>query len=256
MSNHATHRQSTWTFEEIIRNEDMNESRIYLHRKGIFYQMYNQSAFLFYRHVKEFKVSCHLVKKYNRTMWSIGVPSSSIKKYLRRMQVTELDGDGVLCAMTPYKVNDIEYQQWEDVARVNLSHSERYTRVTRLIESQDVYKTAWDLLMDVISIRENVDKRLEIIGNDALMKAYTLAKGVRDFYDSPDRKAAAQLLAKESDGLCFALYVLNTRKQCSDDKFSICNERAASVAEQLSKLVKPSKPAPAPTAGAAGQVNK
>lgn len=238
------HRQSTWTYEEIFRNEDMNTSRIYLHRKGAFFRMYNQSAFLFFRYVKEFKVSCRFVKKANRTICSLGIPVSIVEKYFRDMQLVELEGGGVLCAVTAHSVNDVEYQLWEEAQRVSLSHSERYTRITRLIESQDVYKTSWDLLMDVIDIRSNADKRLDAISNDALMRAYCLTKGVRVFYEEKDRFSAAKALSKEADELCFALYVLNAKNQCSDDKFSVCSERAESVKEQLSKLVKTSTSAP------------
>ena len=241
-------RQSMWTFEEILRNEDTNTSRIYLHRKGAFFRMYNQSAFLFVRHYKEFKVSCRLVKKFGRVLCSVGVPASYVKRHFHAEKIAELEGGSVLCVMTGYLVNEVEYQLWEEAQQVSLQHSERYTRMTRLIESQDVYKTCWDLLMDVIDIRSNADRRLDIISGDALMNAYTLTKGVRDFYDMQDRAAAANQLRKLADEVCFALYVLNAKRQCSDDKFSTCSERAESVKDQLSKLVKPSTRTGAPAA--------
>lgn len=236
-------RNSNAVFEEILRNEDANSGYIYLHHNGIFWRAYNQSAYLYNRFVNDkYKVSCKYIQKYNRYILAVGMPVEAVVMLQRKYQVDVLNGGLFLIVRVPFVVNGVEYAGWEDAHRLSVKHSDRYTRLTSLIENQPVWKVAWDMLMSVLDVGAHVNKRyVDPAAMEARRNAYLLTEGLLFFYEAADRKAAADTLCVVARKVIFALQVLNAKEQCSDDRFSENMERLSSICGQLQALAKPSE---------------
>jgi hypothetical protein len=61
------------TIKEILDSEDKNKGYIYLRLEGIFWKAYEQSAYLFIREMKPFKVVKHFVKAVEQNIVSLGL---------------------------------------------------------------------------------------------------------------------------------------------------------------------------------------
>ena len=226
------------TFAEIFASEDCNTDKIYLYRVGNFMKAYEHSAFLFHRWIKDFKLSYRMVKKENRYVVSLGFPESVKGKWLHDYPVHEVRPDVFVCDIAK-KVDEAEYAQWLEMARLQANAGDRYTVHTSLIERQPVFKTAYDLLLNVCMLMEHVAKTLRSpFASESLRLATDIAYGVSVLYDTPDRNESIDKIREDCHYLAFILRVLKDRKQISSDSFAFCSERIVSVSKQLDALRK------------------
>ena len=121
------------TFAEILDIEDANTNRIYLYRAGKFLKVYEHSAFLFHRYIADFKLSRRFIKTVNRYVISLGFPEANLKKWLYAYPVQELDEKRLVCDIEK-SVDEVEYQEWTELARVQANPGDRYTVHTSVIE--------------------------------------------------------------------------------------------------------------------------
>jgi len=99
------------SIQEIVTNEDQNTGEIHLHKKGIFWKAYQQSAYLFTRDVKAFKVSKKLVKSVgNREVVSLGFPQQAFATYFEDTRWKEINEKQRL--ITGYAFQTEDYRQW------------------------------------------------------------------------------------------------------------------------------------------------
>ena len=229
------------TFAEIFANEDANKNRIYLHKEGTFWRAHNQSAFLLCREVAPFKVSLKVIKKENREDYSVGFPEPSLKKFLYRYVVNECpDSDGKLIFCHAERpLEETEYENWCEMIRNTAPQKKEYSKFTKLIESQPVWKTSFDVLLHVLDVSANVSRRFfDPLGRSVSELALELCGDLRDFYDKPDREAEAQRLCKLCRKLQFRLYVLEEKRQVSQKGFAQMDEQLNAVHRQLLALGK------------------
>jgi len=98
------------SIHEIITNENQNTGEIHLHKEGIFWKAYQQSAYLFTREVKAFKVSKKLVKAVGREVVSLGFPQQAFSTYFEETRWNEIDEKQRL--ITGYTLQTEDYRQW------------------------------------------------------------------------------------------------------------------------------------------------
>jgi len=233
------------TYKEIFEMEDNNTCKVYLHLEGTFLRAHNQSAYLLCRDVTAFKVSWRVIKKENRDDYSVGFPFEARGKWLHKFVVKEISPDHKLYEITALQpLNEPEYQHWCEMARaLSIDPKQQHSRVTRLIESQPVYKTAQDVMMQVLDISANVSKRRTIVGQRAANQAMDLCIGMLHFYDAPDRAAEAIRLQMLCRDLSLMLYVLEEKKECSHRAYAELTERIDSIRGQAGALAKSAKTA-------------
>ena len=100
-----------------------------------------------------------------------------------------------------------------------------------------VYKVAYDLLIDVLDIGKNVDKRYSVpLTNRMKEISYQIAYNVRIIYDIKDREALIESTQASCRELAFILQILCDKKQFSKKKFALESERIVSVSKQLDGL--------------------
>ena len=136
------------TFAEILEIEDTNKDKIFLHAEGGFYKAYEHSAFLFHTRIKDFKLSYRFIKVVNRQVISLGFPMDSLARWSYNYPLTQLQ-DKLFCLEINETIDEVEYQNWTELARVCANPQDRYTVQTSIIEKQPVFKTAFDNLMSL-----------------------------------------------------------------------------------------------------------
>lgn len=75
-----------------------NPTKFTLFKEGMFYKCYNEDAMVFYKNIKEYKISAKYVKALKSTVLSLGFPKSAIPALLSSELSNKLGlGDAVEC---------------------------------------------------------------------------------------------------------------------------------------------------------------
>lgn len=222
------------TFSEILSREENNRNTVYLYKEGIFLKAYERSAYLVYMNIHEFKVSRRYVKSVNQEIFSLGFPESSAPKWLYGYRYTWITDRIVMCEINK-ECDEVGYHAWKETVPVNAS--DRYTVHTRVIEKAPVYKTAYDLLLQVLAFSVNVSRNMmNPIGMRLKELSYTLCYKVRNLYDVPDREKEIDGAVAICDEIAYILQILKDTKEISLKAFALSSERVISVSRQLVAL--------------------
>ena len=224
------------TFAEILEIEDSNKDKIFLHMEGGFYKAYEHSAYLFHTHVRDFKLSYRFIKACNRYVISLGFPIDSLAKWSYNYPLVQLQER--LCYLeTKETVDEVEYQNWTELARVSANPQDRYTIQTSIIEKQPIFKTAMDSLMSLLALTANVEKNMwDPYASKTKNLSYNLTYGIRILYDVGDRDSHIDKLSGYCGELLFLLQILKERKQISLKSYALESEKIVSVRKQLDSL--------------------
>ena len=230
------------TYREILDREETNADKIYLYREGMFLKAYEQSAFLCHTHVHPFKLSRRFIKSVNRHVISLGFPEASLKKWLWAFPVNELSEKVLVCEIG-HRVEENELQQWRELAAIEANPGDRYTVHTSQIERTPLWKTAYDLLHQVLDISVNVSKQMrEPFVNRLKTLVYEICLGIHGLYQVPDREAHIFTLLEKCREVMFLLQFLRDRREISAEKaFPLAAERIDSVGRQLEGLRRKAK---------------
>lgn len=220
------------TFKEILDREDSNTDSIWLYREGIFMKAYDRSAFFVHTLVQPFKLSRRYIKTVNRDVISLGFPEQTLSKWMRGY-VSENVCDGIVRFYTRIEFDEVAFQNWKEVVAVNVG--DHYTPNTAMIEKAPVYKTTYDLLLQVMDFSKNISKNAaSSIGLRLKEKCYELSYAVRVLYDVPDRVAHLDLALGYASEVEFILQLLKDMKEISLNTFALSSERIVSISNQLS----------------------
>ncbi len=99
------------TLQEIIATESRNTDRIYLHREGVFWKVYDQSAFAFIHRVSRYRATKRFVKYLDAEVVTIGFPDASRQKVLGDRPILSEAPDMLLLQTTP--IDPDEYANWK-----------------------------------------------------------------------------------------------------------------------------------------------
>jgi hypothetical protein len=222
------------TYKEILDREDSNTDSIWLYREGIFMKAYDRSAFFVHTLIQPFKLSSRYIKNVNRDVISLGFPEQTLPKWMRGYAYNNVS-DGIVRFFTRKEFDEVSFQNWKEVVSVNVAA--RYTPHTAMIENAPVYKTAYDLLLQVMEFSRNISKNASsYIGLRLKEKCYGLSYAVRILYDVPDRVAQLNLALGYTSEIQFILQLLKDMKEISLNTFALSCERIVSISNQLSAL--------------------
>lgn len=97
----------------LIENEKDNKT-IVLHQEGIFYIVYEHSAWLFYTFVHQFKTKKTFVKSVGKDVVSMGFPVSSLEKFIGLCKVFK-EGSIVRMELVDCDTTDkMDFEQWKN----------------------------------------------------------------------------------------------------------------------------------------------
>jgi hypothetical protein len=163
------------SIQEITTQEDCNTGEIHLHKEGVFWKAYQQSAYLFTQEVKAFNTSKRLVKSVGRVVVSLGFPQNALGKYFNKKQLTEVDEKQLL--ITGYSLRREDYQQWlESLPLTERSASERQSENEQMKSPQPIgnegvvlaslrdfrveRSTPMDCLLFIVALQKQLDGSL------------------------------------------------------------------------------------------------
>lgn len=188
------------TQKEIIEIEETNTGVIRLYLEGTFYKAYERSAFAFCTRVKDYRVLRKESKTLGRDILYVGFPMSALDKTLGNAMTRKVS-DTALDIVLSYPMNENEFLQWRDSQEVEQASRALLSPYTKVREKSPVYKTAYDILTQVILISRSIDEALP-------------------FYDE----------------LAFLLQLMKDRREVSLNSFALLSEQIQSVSKQLSFL--------------------
>lgn len=222
------------TFREIISREEQNEDSIYLYREGLFMKAYERSAFFAHTLIHEFKLSKRYIKVVNMDVISLGFPEQTVPKWLRGY-VYDYESEGLIRCRMRKRFDEVEFHNWKEAASVNVG--DRFTPHTAVIEKTPVYKTSYDLMIQVVDFSANLSKNVSNpVGIRLKELVYRLCYAVRVLYEVPDRDSHIDCALGYCSEIKFALQILKDQKEISVNTFALASERIVSVSRQLSAL--------------------
>ena len=148
------------TQKEIIEFEESNTGVIRLYLEGTFYKAYERSAFAFCTRIRDYRVLRKESKTLGRDILYVGFPMSALDKTLGNAMTRKVS-DTALDVVLSYPMNENEFLQWRDSQEVEQASRALLSPYTKVIEKSPVYKTAYDILTQVILISRNVSKNCQ-----------------------------------------------------------------------------------------------
>ncbi|MCQ2116519.1 MAG: hypothetical protein MJY76_00010 [Bacteroidales bacterium] len=226
------------TQKEIIEFEEANTAVIRLYLEGTFYKAYERSAFAFCTRIKDYKVLRKESKTLGRDILYLGFPMAALDKTLGGAMTRKVS-EAIIDVVLSYPISVNEFLQWRDAQEVEQASRALISPYTKVIEKSPVYKTAYDILTQVILISDNISKNCQTpFGTRMKELSYRTCYIVRCLYDL-NGEQRAQTIAKALplyDELAFLLQLMKDRKQISLNSFALLSEQIISVSKQLSIL--------------------
>ncbi len=101
------------TYKERINLEKDNLTTIILHSDGgLFYNLYERSAYAFNTRIKPFKVHVKTLKALSSPYISVGVPTSKVNDYLNGLELSK-DNPEYLVAKLKEPIDENAFQAWK-----------------------------------------------------------------------------------------------------------------------------------------------
>lgn len=226
------------TQKEIIEFEEANTAVIRLYLEGSFYKAYERSAFAFCTRIKDYKVLRKESKSLGRDILYVGFPMSAADKTLGNAMTRKVS-DVIMDVVLSYPIDVNEYLQWRDAQEVEQASRALISPYTKVIEKSPVYKTAYDILTQVILISGNISKNCQTpFGARMKELSYRTCYIVRCLYDlnGEQRERSIAEALPLYDELAFLLQLMKDSKQISLNSFALLSEQIQSVSKQLSVL--------------------
>lgn len=97
--------------QEILATERRNTERIYLHREGVFWKLYEQSAFAFIHRISRYRATKRFVKYLDTEVVTIGFPDASRAKVLGDRPILQETEE--LLLLETSSIDSEEYENWK-----------------------------------------------------------------------------------------------------------------------------------------------
>lgn len=175
------------TQKEIIDREQTNTDSVWLYLEGSFYKAYERSAFAFCTRIKDYKVLRKESKTLGRDILYVGFPMTALDRTLGNAMTRRVD-EVVIDVMLSYPINENEFFQWRDAQEVEQASRALLSPYTKVIEKSPVYKTAYDILTQIVLISGNISKNCQVrFERDLSRNLILLYAEVRDRTYRPER---------------------------------------------------------------------
>ena len=226
------------TQKEIIDREQTNTDSVWLYLEGSFYKAYERSAFAFCTRIKDYKVLRKESKTLGRDILYVGFPMTALDRTLGNAMTRKVD-EVVIDVMLSYPINENEFFQWRDAQEVEQASRALLSPYTKVIEKSPVYKTAYDILTQIVLISGNISKNCQtpfgLRMKELSFRTCYIVRGLYDLKCEQRAQSIAEALPLY-DELSFLLQLMKDSKQISLNSFALLSEQIQSVSKQLSIL--------------------
>ena len=208
------------------------EGRVILYSEGMFWKAYQEAAYLFVKHIRNYQVNSNYIKKVQTDVLSLGFPRPSASKILAGVNYDESHERIVISFGTETFIED-DYLKWRTEVIPQPIPIRKPSGDTLLI-----YKHTYDLVLYFYQINRNVSREYkfslcEKIKDDLhemLMSVY--------FANENDDIALVKEAARRLASSKIRVRILYDLKQISLKQFSHCAEKFVDLKEELHKWEK------------------
>ena len=109
---------------------------------------------------KDYRVLRKESKTLGRDILYVGFPMTALDRTVGNAMTRKV-GDTILDVVLSYPMNENEFLQWRDAQEVEQASRALLSPYTKVIEKSPVYKTAYDILTQIILISGNISKNCQ-----------------------------------------------------------------------------------------------
>lgn len=120
----------------IIELEKENEGSIILHREGLFWRAYEQSAYFFCNHIKAYQVKKKFYKNLNAHIAVMGFPDSALDAIFKAIDGKSVVQEEKLIKIGGYLANEDSFLAWKEEIKGSESTP---NEVSTVAENQKAY---------------------------------------------------------------------------------------------------------------------
>ena len=223
-------------YAEILASEDANRNKIILYKEGMFLKAYEHSAFLCHTHVHHFKLMRRFIVSVNRWVISVAFPENTAKKWFYAYPFRQVSEKMFVCDID-IPIDEVEYQNWTELARVETSAADRYTPSTSVIENTNVWKTAYDLMNQLLDVTPNLSKNIrEPLATDAKALMFSICLKIKKFFSVSNPVEHLTETIEMCNDFASYIQLFRDRKEISLEFYALASERIVSVSKQLEAL--------------------
>lgn len=143
------------TIKDKINLFSSDNPEIHLFKEGIFIKMYNESAYLFTRYLKPYKVNIGKLKKSGEPYFHVGFPSELLKQKFALCTLAEVDNKYWIANSGDFDFSSDEYATWKREAELKWEERMQTSETVRQIEDRG---DSWKSIL-----REVSDFRLDSV---------------------------------------------------------------------------------------------
>ena len=99
---------------DIINKENSNTGQIILHREGLFWSAYEQSAYLFAKHVRKYQVVRKHFKNVEKDIVYLGFPHSAKEDVLKSIISTDIQSDEKQVNIFGFQLDEAVFLEWKN----------------------------------------------------------------------------------------------------------------------------------------------
>lgn len=102
------------TTKEIVERENGETDRVFLYREGIFWKLYERSAWWFVQNVHPFKPAKRFVKSVGQEVVTIGFPVTAFDKYAAALEVISKEEKIMMLGIPEQQRGNKGFGAWKD----------------------------------------------------------------------------------------------------------------------------------------------
>jgi hypothetical protein len=99
---------------DILIKENNNSGQIILHKEGLFWRAYEQSAYLFSKHVRKYQVIRKHFKNVEKDIVFLGFPHSAKEDVLKSIISTDFQSDEKQVTIYGFQLDEAGFLEWKN----------------------------------------------------------------------------------------------------------------------------------------------
>lgn len=212
------------------------EGKLLLFAEGMFWKAYQESAYLFVKHIKNYQVNNSYIKKVQTDVLSLGFPKPSASKILAGFDYKQSD-EKIVISFCPETFIETDYLKWRNEVIPQPVPTRRPSGDTLLI-----YKHAYDLVLYFYQLNRNVSREYKFSLCEKIKEdLHEILMGVYFANEEDDTSSLLQIVRNSAKQLASAnlrVRILYDLKQINLKQFTHCAEMFSDLKNEFKKWEK------------------
>lgn len=113
--------------EEILKLEQNNCECIILHHEGLFWRAYEQSAYRFVKHIKQYQITKKYIKSVKSDIVYCGFPQNALNDILQLSGNRNIKKEEKQIVINGFEPDKDGFENWKSTVPVQLSESSKFS---------------------------------------------------------------------------------------------------------------------------------